>query len=67
MLRLKFCAVTVPVTVKVPAGTVSVRVPTAMATGSYFVLACADDGNVAAESNEGNNCVASTTKVSITR
>ena len=49
------------------AGTVSVRVPTAMATGSYFVLACADDGNVAAESNEGNNCVASTTKVSITR
>ena len=49
------------------AGTVSVKVPNAMATGNYFVLACADDGNVVAESNEGNNCVASTTKVTITR
>ena len=49
------------------AGTVSVKVPASMATGSYFVLACADDGNVVAESNEGNNCVASTTRVTVAR
>ena len=49
------------------AGTVSVKIPASMATGSYFVLACADDGKVVAESSEGNNCVASTTRVTVTR
>jgi CARDB protein/copper-binding protein NosD len=49
------------------AGTVSVKVPVTMATGSYFLLVCADDRNLVAESNEGNNCVASATQVSVTR
>ena len=49
------------------AGTVSVKVPTSMPFGSYFLLACADDTGVVAESNEANNCVASTTKVTVSQ
>jgi hypothetical protein len=40
-------------------GVVTLKVPNAMNLGSYRVLACADDLNVVAETNETNNCVAS--------
>ena len=46
-------------------GTVSVTVPTATALGTYFVLACADDSTVVVESNESNNCLASSTTVQV--
>jgi hypothetical protein len=44
---------------------VRVRVPTTTPTGSYFVLACADWKKVVTERDEGNNCRASATKVTI--
>ena len=42
--------------------TTSVTVPK-IAAGNYYLLACADDLNVVAESDERNNCVASATVV----
>ena len=39
--------------------TVTVSVPGATALNSYFLIACADDKTAVAESNEGNNCIAS--------
>ncbi len=47
-------------------GTIVVTIPSSTASGSYYLLACADDTNVVAESNESNNCIASATKVSVT-
>ncbi len=46
-------------------GTVSVTIPTTTAVASYYLLACADDTAVVAESNESNNCIASGAKVQI--
>jgi len=46
-------------------GTVSVTVPGATAVGTYFLLACADDTGAVPESNEGNNCIASSTTVQV--
>jgi hypothetical protein len=46
-------------------GTVTVTVPGATALGTYFLLACADDTGAVAESNEGNNCIASATTVQV--
>jgi hypothetical protein len=49
-------------------GTVTVTIPAATPLNAYFLLACADDLNVAVETNEGNNCLASTTAtVTVTR
>jgi len=42
---------------------VSVRIPTTTSPGTYFLLACADDGKVVTEQNEANNCRASDTMV----
>ncbi|MGI0024925.1 MAG: CARDB domain-containing protein, partial [Nitrososphaera sp.] len=47
------------------AGTVTVTIPSTTTVGSYYRLACADDAKVVAESNESNNCKASTTKVKV--
>jgi subtilase family serine protease len=47
-------------------GTATATVPAGTPTGSYYLLACADDGKVVTESNEKDNCRASTTKVSVT-
>jgi hypothetical protein len=48
-------------------GTKTVKIPSGATVGtSYFVLACADDTGVVAESNETNNCIASATSVTIT-
>jgi subtilisin family serine protease len=38
-------------------------IPTATPPGAYYLLACADDLNVVAESNEGNNCLATSSAV----
>jgi hypothetical protein len=38
--------------------TVTVTIPSATPPNSYFLLACADDQNSVAESNEANNCTA---------
>jgi subtilase family serine protease len=46
-------------------GTVNVTVPTTTKLGVYYLLACADDRKVETESDEGNNCRASTTTVEV--
>jgi M6 family metalloprotease-like protein len=46
-------------------GTISVTIPSGTASGSYYLLACADDTNTVAESNENNNCIASANKVNV--
>jgi subtilase family serine protease len=48
------------------AGTVPVTVPVTTVLGTYFLLACADNLGVVAESNETNNCVASAGQVLVT-
>ena len=40
-------------------GTVTVTIPAATPLNTYFLLACADDLSAVAETNEGNNCIAS--------
>jgi subtilisin family serine protease len=46
-------------------GMVIVTVPSDMAVGSFYLLACADDTNLVTETNETNNCAASTTKLQV--
>jgi hypothetical protein len=46
-------------------GTVSVGIPSSIAGGSYYLLACADDLGAVSETNESNNCRASSGKVNI--
>jgi IgA Peptidase M64/CARDB len=46
-------------------GTRIVHIPGNMNPGTYFLLACADQKNVAAERDEGNNCKVSATQVTI--
>ena len=41
-------------------------IPAGTPAGTYRLLACADDRQVVAESNETNNCRASTTTVKVT-
>ena len=45
-------------------GLALVTLPSDLAVGSYYVLACADDTNLVAETSEANNCTAATTTVS---
>jgi parallel beta-helix repeat protein len=47
--------------------TVSVTIAANTPLGSYFLLACADDTGLLLESNEADNCRASTTKVQVGR
>lgn len=49
------------------AGSLSLTVPASTTTGPYHVIACADAVNAIVESNEANNCVASTAAVNVTR
>ena len=46
-------------------GTVTVTVSAGTASGTYFLLACADDTLVVPETNESNNCKASATQVTV--
>jgi len=48
-------------------GTVSITVPTTIADGFYFLLACTDDLNKVSETSETNNCLASTNKAHVAR
>lgn len=45
-------------------GSAAVTIPS-IATGYYYLLACADDTGIVTEHNETNNCIASQTKVQI--
>jgi subtilase family serine protease len=47
-------------------GGATVTVPGGTPANRYFVLACADDATVVAESNETNQCLASATTVQVT-
>ena len=47
--------------------TVTVTMPTTIALGTYYLLACADDTATVAESDEQNNCIASATQIQVTR
>jgi subtilase family serine protease len=46
-------------------GTTILRIPRTVTPGTYFLLACSDNRNVLAESNEENNCRASETQVTV--
>jgi subtilase family serine protease len=46
-------------------GSVGVMVSSGTATGTYYLLACADDTLVVPETNESNNCKASTGQVTV--
>jgi subtilase family serine protease len=46
-------------------GTVSVTVSSGTATGTYYLLACADDTLVVPETNESNNCKVSAGQVTV--
>jgi subtilase family serine protease len=49
-------------------GTANVTIPPTTALGAYYVLACADDQNTVAETDEANNCVTSAgATVTVTR
>jgi len=47
-------------------GTVTLTIPSATPLNTYFLLACADNGNTVVETDEANNCKASSTMVTIT-
>jgi subtilase family serine protease len=45
--------------------TVTVTIPSATPPGTYVLLACADDTKLVAESDEGNNCLASAGAITV--
>lgn len=47
-------------------GTVAIAVPSTTPPADYFVLACADDTSLVAESSESNNCRATAARVAVT-
>jgi hypothetical protein len=47
-------------------GTVNVTVPTGTARATYYAIACADDTSAVSESNESNNCSASSYRITVT-
>ena len=47
-------------------GGLNAHIPPGMATGSYYVIICADGSNSIAELDETNNCAASASKITIT-
>jgi subtilisin family serine protease len=47
-------------------GTVTVTIPVATAPNTYYVLTCADSTNAVIETDETNNCRASSTTVTVT-
>ena len=48
-------------------GSATVTIPSSMPLGTYYLLACADELNAVAETNETNNCLASAATVNVTR
>src|SRR5205814_1022418 len=65
--RLLTCSRAVPslASSATSSGTVTVTVSAGTAGGTYFLLACADDTLVVPETNESNNCKASTAKTTV--
>jgi subtilase family serine protease len=47
--------------------TVTVTIPATLPLGAYFLIACADDRDTVTESDETNNCRASSTTVTVGR
>jgi hypothetical protein len=47
-------------------GTITVTIPAATPPNTYFRLACADAPNTVVETDEANNCKASSTTVTVT-
>jgi subtilisin-like proprotein convertase family protein len=47
-------------------GSAPVTIPSFVAGGAYFLIACADDAHFVAETNESNNCTTSAAQVVIT-
>jgi subtilase family serine protease len=45
--------------------TITVTIPTTTALGTYYLLVCADDTHIVTESDETDNCTASTTTVQV--
>lgn len=45
----------------------TVTIPSSTPLGTYYLLACADDTTLVTESDEGNNCLASASQVSVTQ
>jgi subtilase family serine protease len=48
-------------------GKATVKIPAGAAAGTYYLLACADDTGLAAETDENNNCTASGSQVVVSR
>jgi subtilase family serine protease len=48
-------------------GNTTVTIPSTMPSGTYYLLSCANDLGAVTETNEGNNCRASTATVQVTR
>jgi hypothetical protein len=46
-------------------GSQEVTVPAKTQSGTYFLLACADDTSLVEESDETNNCIASSTRIAV--
>lgn len=46
-------------------GTVTVKIPTSLAVGIYYLGACADGGNSIIEGSELDNCTASVTTIQV--
>ncbi len=47
-------------------GTITVTIPAATPPNTYFLLACADNANTVVETDETNNCKASSTTMTVT-
>jgi len=47
--------------------TLTVTIPSTIPLGPYYLLACADDTGLVKETDEGNNCQASASQVSVTQ
>jgi parallel beta-helix repeat protein len=46
-------------------GTVKVTIPSTVAIGTYYLLACANDNGLVSESSTANNCLPSTTTIQV--
>ena len=46
-------------------GSVTVKVPSGITRTTYYAIACADDNAVVSESNESNNCKASSSRITV--
>ena len=46
-------------------GSVTVNVPSGITKTTYYAIACADDTSVVSESNESNNCKASSSRITV--